>query len=411
MDSKPLLLISGGPTTRPLWGLLSETYDLVMLYPAAANEAIGLGLPAAALASVTDGALQDAIQNQAALLSARVVAGLPQIAERTARLYGPERPAPLNGHLGEWFAGYAHQLILGEVAILAQLARLGGAGRRIAGCVTHEDVAPDTRALVAWCNGKGVPTIHVPHAPCHLLPGVADIHRETRTQYIAASGPLAAKFYTDSGFPAANIRLTGAPHWDELYHGALPTRREARAVLAVPDGPCLLYQTTWGQTTSLRSDFEREFEAGFAAVLQAAKEHDAFLMVKIHWNDGRPEQEERYAKQMEAAGVAGLVTRSHYTYVLRAADLLIAQGPSNMCLDAAILGTPSVYIQTEGFDYASALPRRAPADGIRREITWALEHPEPAAMWDEFASQYNTPHPVGGAAENVAAWVKELCGE
>lgn len=408
MPDKPFLLITGGPTTRPLWAPLSETYDLEFLYAQAGQEAAGMGLNAIPLVALMDGDLTEGVENQAALITARVVNALPQISDRFASAYGLSAPPALNGHLGDWFAGWAHHVLTGEMAILAQLDKLWRTGRNLAGCLTQEDVAPDTRALVMWCNQHDVPTIHVPHAPCHLLPGVVDIHRETRTKWIAAGGPQVERFYVESGFPPEKIRLTGAPHWDELYHGALPSKREARSVLGIPAGACLMYQTTWGQTTSLRSEFEQEFDAGFAATLEAARALNAYLMVKIHWNDGRPEQEEYHAKKMDAAGVVGLVTRQHYTYVLAAADCLIAQGPSNMCIDAAIMGTPSVYIQTEGFDFATSYPRRCGPDGLLDEIRATLETPGDLGS---FISQYNSVHPDGDATQKVVDMVRELCVE
>lgn len=407
---RPLLLVSGGPATQPLWAQLNETYDLVFLYTAAAQQAIGAGLRGAALSALWDGDMQEHVATVAIKLAARALAHEPAIAGRIHDAYAGAPPALLNGRLDEWFPGYAHSVLSGPLSILAQLERLAASGRRIAGCVTHEDVAPDTRTMVNWCNAHGIPTIHVPHAPCHLLPGIADVHRETRAQWIAASGPAVVDFYVEAGHPADHLVLTGAPQWDGLY-GERPEREEARRVLSIAHpGPVLCYMTTWGQTTSLRSDFEREFAAGWEAVLASAKAQNAFLMVLVHWNDGRAGIEERYEAAMVAAGVPGLVTRNHKLYVLAAADLLIAQGPSNMCIEAAAMGVPSVYLQTEGFDYRTALPQRGTADRIGAVIATALATPASAAEWDAFVSAYNATHAErGGATEKIVAWVRQLC--
>ena len=407
-DPLPLLLISGGPATTPLWPALAERYDLVFLYPQAAQQAQAQGIRAGALASVLDADLQEHIATASVKLAARVVGNLPAVGQNVAAVYGDQAPEALNGHLTDWFPGYAYHLLNGSVTILAELERLAGVGRRIAGCLTHEDVSLDTRAMVSWCNVRGIPTLHVPHAPCHLLPGVTDIHRQTRAKWIAASGLAVAEFYAESGHDQSFITITGGPQYDQMYT-ARPSRVEARAALAIKHtGPVLCYQTTWGQTTSLRSDFEAEFERGWQAVLAAAREMGAYLMVKIHWHDQRPEMLDYYEKALTAANVPGLVTRDHFLYVLAAADVLVAQGPSNVTLEAAMYGTPSAYIQTEGFEFRTALPYRGTIDTIGDAIRMAhasAGHP----AWDNFVAQYNAAHPDGGAAERVTALVEQVC--
>lgn len=413
-EPRPILLISGGPVTEPLWAGLAETYDLAFLYPQAAQAAGSLGLPAAALNSIADPPLAEAAQAAALKLTARVINAEDAIAAKFSAEFAALGASQLGAGVGAWLGVFAHQIISAQVGVAAQLERLAGTGRRIAGCVTHEDVSADTRALVAWCNRMGLPTIHVPHAPCHLLPGVPDIHRQTRARYIAASGPAVARFYAEAGHDPKRIGTTGNPAWDGLY-GDVPGRDEARRVLAIDPphtqgarhaGPVLCYMTTWGQTTSLRSDFEREFAAGWAAVLAEAQKIGAYVCVLVHWHDNRPGVEERYEAALKDAGVPGLVTKHHKLYVLRAADCLVAQGPSNMLIEAAILGTPGCYLQTPDFDYATALPYRGTPETIGAAIGQALAG---GAEWDGFVSQYNAVHPHGGAVENVVGLVREIC--
>ena len=264
------------------------------------------------------------------------------------------------------------------------------------------------RALVNWCNARGIPTLHIPHAPCHLLPGVTDIHRQTRARWIAASGPAVAEFYAESGHDRSFIVITGGPQYDAVYTDG-PERAEARRVL-VGDyaGPVLCYQTTWGQTTSLRSEFEAEFERGWQAVLAAARHLGAYVMVNVHWHDQRPDTVDRYEASLKAAGVPGLVTRDHFRYVLAAADVLVAQGPSNVALEAAMVGTPSCYIQTDDFDFRTELPYRGTPETIDIAIGRALAS-RGGDAWDEFIAQYNAAHPDGDAAERVAALVESVC--
>src|SRR3990167_2435375 len=101
-DLLPLLLISGGPATTPLWPLLAEKYDLVFLYPQAAQQAMAQGIRAGALASVLDADLQEHIATASVKLAARVVGNLPALCQNIRTVYGDQAPEALNGHLADW---------------------------------------------------------------------------------------------------------------------------------------------------------------------------------------------------------------------------------------------------------------------------------------------------------------------
>ena len=103
-----------------------------------------------------------------------------------------------------------------------------------------------------------------------------------------------------------------------------------------------------------------------------------------------------------------MVTRSHHIYVLRATDVLIAQGPSNVCVDAAILGTPSAYLQTEGFDFAHVLPFRGTLDTLAKVALMAKDsRGDPA--WSDFCKFYDDAYPDGDAAGRICEMVEQLC--
>src|SRR3990167_6231556 len=402
---RPILLVSGGHTTQTLWAPLAEHYDLAFLAVQAAQAAAGQGLPAAPISSAVDADISEHIQNETVMLAAKVANNAALLSERFGGLLEHSGPELLNGKLPGWFPGFAHHLMGAAVSILAALDAIERAKRQIVGCIVHEDVSLDTRAMVAWCNLRGIPTFHVPHAPCHLLPGVIDIHGETRAQYIAAGGPAGAEFYISRGHDPAMVATLGVPQWDEFYHGAIPDPLEARRILKVPDGlPVICYIASWAQTTSMRSGFEDEFTAGWKSVLAQAQTRKAFLIAKLHPTDGRSDESHPYKTDMDSAGVAGLMTRHHFGYTIRASDVLVAQTPSNACLNGAILGVPSCYLTTEGFDYATALPYRGTPETIGEAIDEALTS-RGSPAWDEFVAQYNTAHPDGDAAARVTDWI------
>jgi hypothetical protein len=237
-----------------------------------------------------------------------------------------------------------------------------------------------------------------------------DIHRETRATYLGAAGAAMRDFYARNGHPAESIELIGALQFEHYYRpGALPERDEARRVLDVTGTPemrgraVVTYAATWGQTTALRGGYDDEINAGIGAVLDYARRSDATLIVKVHPNSGSAE--DFYAERMKQAQVRGLVTRQHLSYVLRASDVLISQGLSNVCVEAILAGTPACYIQSEGFDFAHPqIPR-----GSVFDIDGMIEAARAPQEWDGFLSFYNCAHPLGGAVEKAVDWLRMLC--
>jgi hypothetical protein len=148
---RPLLLISGAACTQPLWPGLAERYDLVFLYPQAAQQAQGMGLRAAALAGLVDPDLQEHIANQAVVLAARVATHMDSVATHVATAYPERAPDALNGHLADWFPGFAHHLLGGAVAVLAQLERLRHG--QLVQRARHPDAARPARALPPAAGG------------------------------------------------------------------------------------------------------------------------------------------------------------------------------------------------------------------------------------------------------------------
>lgn len=362
---------------------------------------------ASAVNQYIDGTAQDKARNVGALLSAKVVTNLPKIKKRLTAAYGDQALPPFLDTLPDWFAGYAHDRLTQAATEITAFDKLAAQGR-VAGVVVHEDVSLEMRAAVAWARARGVPTIHVPHAPCHLHPGVTDIHAEIRSEYVAASGLYEQEYYEAAGVEKGKAIITGNPAWDYLYEtGAIPERDEARRVLGLPaDARVICYATTWGQTTSVRSRFGAEFNEGLNAVIAYAKAADAILIVKIHPNQN-PEEGQQIAKALEQVGVKGMVMREHLSYALRASDVLIAQSPSNLCIEAAILGVPSCYIQTESFDYKHPLPFRCDVAGLSAAVDAAMaSNPE---AWQDFVTYYNAVHPDGMAVEKTVEFIEKIC--
>lgn len=403
---KPLLLMTGHDVHRSLWKPIAESYDLCFVFPGAAQYAQGLGIVNCfGLNEAFTGNSQEKALAGTAALIANTVQHLPQVGQRLAERFNGQR-SPALQTVEQWWAGYVLQQANMFAQVITSLDEVEQK-RQPAGCVVHEDVTLMTRAVVNWCNARSIPTIHIPHAMCHLRPdGGPDIHRETRATWIGASGEMMRNFYAGSGHRVDRIELVGAPQWDYLYDtSALPTRQEARQVLDV-DGLVVMYAATWSQTTALRGGFDEELDAGVRGVIRAANALGATLIINVHRSCAQG-IEEFFAKQLEEGGGRGLVTRNHFNYVLRAADVCIAQGPSNVCLDALIAGTPACYIQSEGFDYAHPLIPRGSVDEASDLIAQALGVPD----WSDLIAAYNVVHPIGGAVERCVEFIAAKCGE
>lgn len=401
-DQKPVLLLTAGGNLSPLAPALAEHYDLIYV----AQGAPDWGAPGLALLQLADADVRERADTAAAQLTAQAVAGLPTVAERLAATLPAAHPAALNSQLPGWFAGYAMRSFQWQALYLETLARVARE-RRIAGLLVHEDVGPDTRTAVLWARAQGLPTVHLPHAACHLMPGLLDIHREARAEYVLSSGPYMDRFYQAARVAPEKILPVGVPAWDGYYGQDLPSQAESRQVLGIPaEAPVVLYGTTWGQTTSLRSRFEAEFRETEDAVLALAKARGAFLVINLHPNEA-PGNVQYYVERLQAAGVRGLVTPNHGGYCTRAADVVIKHGPSNFCIEAALIGRSSCYIQTEGFDFEHPLPPRGRAADLPRLVDEALA--QPAWLWQKFISTYNVVHPDGGATERAVEAVLALC--
>lgn len=413
MEPRDVVLVSSGVgSVGGVARALSEHFDIAYIDRAAADEAVGLGVKGVLAVGAFNGPRPiDAVDNDLAFLAARFVGDLARVGHALDSAYGTDGPEMLRSeNMAKWLPAFVVEQARSIAYPMTAISNVIET-RKVRALIVHEDVSPLYRGAVALCQARGIPTIHIPHAPCHLLPGVPDIHRETRTDYILASGVRVRDFYASSGFPADRIQVVGGPQYDRMYGEVHLSREVARQQLGLPDDQLVIvYGATWAQTTSLRSKFEAELQAGFAAVVGLAAGIGAHLVVSLHPHGGSKHEE--YAKAMTEAKVKGLVVRGHMVHVLRAADLLITQGPSNLCLEAAILGTPSVYLRTEGFDYATALPGRAnDYTDLPPVAQAAYEAREDRAALDAFVTEYNATHAEGGvAAERAAEAVLEILG-
>ena len=409
-EARPVLLISGGHTLQPLWQPLSETYDLCMLHPQSSGLMNDLGIQGAfGVQKYLTAELQEKAVNIAYRLSAKLhePSMSASLAKVVSEAFNGNPPENLSQpQIGEWWPAMVGEHIKQEATLVGLLDAVMN-DRKISGCVVHEDVTPDQRAIVLFCKAHGIPTVHVPHANCFYTGKSWDIHTESISDYIAAAGTHMRDFYVRWGFPADKVRVTGVPHWDSWYNTNQPTKAEARKVLGVDENVFLfIYATSWGQLTSDRGGFEQEFENGLRQVLETTRELNATLCIKMHPSEAQG-QEQIYLNALKENNINGFVTRQFNEYVLRAGDALVAHGPSNICVTSAFIGLPCVYLSTEDFEFPFPGPVKSGvslAHAIR--ISQLLDGDK---TWDIFSKVCNDAHGKGNATDRTAEFVREVC--
>ncbi len=410
-NPRPTLLITSNHTITPLWEGLSKNYDLCIVgQQAGLAQELGIegAFPLAKYVTpdINETAINAAYKLSAKLFDAQISTSL---ASEIEEWIGQDAPEQLKADkVAQWWPAMVGEHIRQEASLIEAM---GAAMKehKVVGCLVHEDVTPDMRTMILYCKTKGVPTIHVPHANTFYVGKEWDIHTESISDYITASGNYAKQFYVKWGYDSNHIRCTGMPQLDSWYTNNSPSRIEVRKVLGIDDKDfVIIYATSWGQLTSLRGEFDNEFTRNLKRVLDTTKEMKATLVIKMHPGEGRG-QEEMYMNGIKEAGVNGCVTRSYNEYVLRAGDVLCAHSPSNICTQASIIGLPSFYIPTEDFSFPIDGPiacNNNMSECIKDSIS------RPKSDWDNFAKQMNAVHgdlDNGNSSERICEFVGEIC--
>lgn len=421
----PVAVLSGGRSVQPLLKPLAETFNLALLYPKAAEQAAARGLPVANLAPWADDrtraqSVNEALRLCSGLFPALEAGTLAKPFEDTIGHFSADGTVE---NLGQWFPNWVLQSVSRQVLRLKLWRRLVDEFD-VKICITHEDVCEDTKGMVQFFRTQGVPTLHVPHAvyldQWRAAPGL-DVHDEIACEHLAAAGSFQRDWYVERGFPENEVTITGSPSWDKWSQP--PDKvwaRNALKLLPAPacadtadrqagahDEPVVVYASSWPQHTSLLG-FHGLVAECYEAFLGAAKEAGWQPVVKLHPNAGQASHHE-HAKLATEAGVKCLVTPSYLDIVMQAADLVVAMGPSNILIEAALMGVPAVsvlgYADDEAIitcelDGTGAAIERGLSEGWRQEFT-ELRGPfvEKYAYCDD-----------GGATGRVLELVEELSG-
>lgn len=396
---RPVLLITSNHTLLPLWEKLHETFDLCIIGPNA-GLAQDLGLAGAfPLAKYSNPDIGEEATNIAYRVAARLheTPNSEKIAETVRGSFADDAAVPNQlkpENVRGWWPAMVGEHVKGGAGVVACLKALL-ADREVLAGIVHEDVTFEARVVVQYLKSRGVTTIHVPHASCFYIGEQWDIHTESICDYLLAAGKYMYDWYAKWGYAEDRIRVTGAPQLDRWYTDKFPSKKEARTVLGIgEDESVMMYATTWSQLTSSRSEFEQEHYRNLGVACKTAVERKCTMVLSLHPGESQG-QEAFYLQKMKEYGVRGCVVRGYIEYVLRAVDFVVAP-VSNVVVDAAILGVPSVYIATEGFEMEGGPIRYV--DNLSRSIDFTLLYT--ARHWGEFAKLINDRH---GEEESAAS--------
>jgi hypothetical protein len=323
----------------------------------------------------------------------------------------------------QWWPSMIGEHLRNEASIVLMLEALVNE-RKVVGCVVHEDVTPDARTIVLWCKSHGIPVVHVPHANCFYTGDGWDIHTESISDYIAASGEHEREFYThwDKRWSEeGRIRLCGVVQLDGWCHAEdnKPSRWEARRVLDITnngevdmDSFLLIYASSWEQLTNTTGGFEGQMEESLRQAFEAAKELGAILCIKMHPGEVQG-TEQVYLNAAKQYNIKCMITRQFNEYVIMAATdghgALLSHGPSNICISAAMVGVPSAYMLTDDFEFPFPGPVPVyPGGNATHAIKMAMQL-DRGKTWDLFAKNCNDAYPEGNAKERITQFVVDVC--
>jgi len=397
-DTKPLLFTVGAHQQQPLWKPLSDYYTLAFLNTQAAALANEMGLEAIAVEHHVDADMLNHAQNQAIWVTSIVTEQLKE----GALVLDANIPELSHPGLGHWMPTFLHELIVGAIIRAYSAAKLLEK-RPSAGVLVHEDVTVEGKGLALFGMSEGLPTLHIPHAN-HFLSCDGDIHSKVTAEFIGARGTYMRDWYLSKGVPEDKITLVGAPQWDWLYETEeMPTREHARRAFGFDkDELVLCYGTTWFQNTAVWGRGQEDLDEAWLYMLKAAQELKAKLFVKMHPGEvgGR---EKFYLESMKKHGVSGVIDRKHNEYAMIVSDCLVTQGSSNLAIEAAILGKPSVELWQCGTRYPGWIDGTWGEDLVAK-IKAAME----AGPNDDFARVMNYDHD-GKAVNRCVEWIRSLC--
>ena len=383
-QKRPVVIVSGIGPTAQLYSELDKTFDVAVFDQQAAQQIagiIGKGVMCPRLGAGTP--LVDRARNDSALIIGEIVNELPHL---HYSLDGKE-PAAL-ADMSTWLPGLT-ALHVPEILLSLRTLDAFIKERKIAAVVVHEDVTPRFRALALWAGARDIPAIHVPHGNCfaRVRP---DIHDTSVCDWILTASSYMRDWYAERGFPKRRIRVVGFPTWDRWANitERIDQAHARQALHLEPDKPTLHFCTQWAQRTNFVDDHAAP-EAMVHFALGAVQKLGWQMIWTLHPGDGK-DHEQACANLAAAYRVPALVTRGHLALAIRAADVVLSAGPSNVLVEVGFCDRPPLTYPLRGYGYDGEPPYLAgmSVDGTVAALERALGREDWERARDGFVKRY-----------------------
>jgi len=350
MTEQKVVVMTGGRSVEPLIAPLSNAFTLAFLDSRVADNKAKEGLSVLDLKQLQNPAHQAKAMAQALRLYQSVQPSIDNgtLAELMSVISKNESLGRSFGEqLSDWFPGSVFTSLLQNITQI-EIWKEVMAHFKVAACITHEDVSEQTKCMASFFREKKVPTLHVPHAVyMDQWRGAVgqDVHDDITAEWIAAAGPYQRDWYIARGAKPRKVVITGLPHWDK-WAKDLDGAWARRSLRLDQDRPIVMYASSWAQQTSAFG-MHGAVEETYAGFLKVAALGDFQTIVKLHPSAGKASND-WHLKQAQDAGVKGMITAQYLDLCMASADLIVSVGPSNLLIEASMLGKPSVCVH--GFD-------------------------------------------------------------
>ena len=387
-DSLPVIFTFGSPNMVPFLEKLDDDYRLAVLQTLVGNVLKDMGHEIATIEDIVSSEMISKARNDSLWLTHNIM----------------DDVISKDNYGVDWLADFTFVMMSQTIVRIMAIEEVINE-YNIRGVLLHEDVSVDGRLLADAGHRHQVPVLHMPHANHFIAPGTSDIHCSSRSDYLGVRGEYMKRWYEKCGVPSDRIEIIGAPELDRFYDtDKMPGKEHARKAFGFEDDKfTICYTTSWAQNTGAWGNGQEDLFTSYKYVLQAVKDMDAQLAVKLHPHEGQ-KNAERYLTEANDAGVEAMLTSRYNEFMPMLADIMVVQGSSNIAVESYILGTPVVEMYQAGTRFP---PEYNIPGSWGPDLVDKIDEARTAGLMSGFLEDMN----VGpGSTERALIWAKDKYG-